>query len=530
MDQPITASAANTAGPKGLLPPCASPAVLAGAVLMLCLTLTWQVWHGAYQSQEAERRTAFALRAREAVSALSQRVTGYVQLLKGMQGLFASSQLVTRTEFADFVFAHDLDQQLPGVQAIGFMAAVTATERASHVAKVRSEGVLGYTVWPPGERGVYAPITYIEPLKNANARALGFDGWSDPVRRAMLEQARDSGQPAMSGPLKLLQEDQGRPLAGFVIALPVYRNGLARMSIEQRRAALTGWVVAPFSAAEVLAGLDRLHTDGLRLELIEGAGALAPDAGRTSVHSVAIGPQRLQVRISESAPGEQHVDWMAPTAIGLFGLAVTAALSLLTWMLAHSSVAAKCALAQARTLAHELESGRQQAMALADAAHLAQSMMRSILDASTEGILVDDCDGRILVSNQRFRTLWGVPPQLDMQGRDLALLEHMTAQLAHPGDFLHAHSLPCPDAHAQTAALQFKDSRLVEQTVSAVRLGSSCARLWSYRDVTECNHQHQQAGDEQHNELRDGDSKAGGAQPDYETERSIEMVRPTDKR
>lgn len=467
-----------------------NPPALAGLVLTLCLAMTWQLWHGAVESREAAQNAAFELRAREAAGRLSQRMAAYVQLLKGVQGLFASSQAVTRGEFADFVFAHDLDDQLPGVQAIGFMAAVPGAQRAQHEAQVRAD-VAGYRVWPAGERSVYAPMTYIEPFNAVNARVLGYDGWSDPARRAMLAQARDSGQPTMSGPLQLLQQEEGRPMTGFVIALPVYRNGVPRLNTEQRRAALAGWVVAPFNAADVLAGLGRAYTDGLRLELVPGsAGAAAVraagDGPRTSWHSVAVGPQLIKVKISAAAPETPgDIGAVGPASIGLFGLAVTLALTALTYLLARSSVTAGRALGQARTLAQELESGRQEAVALADAAHHARAMMRSILDSTIEGILVDDGNGRILASNERFREMWSVPPRLDMVGDDLGLLEHMVGLLAQPGAFLHGHSLPCRDAVAQTAQLRLNDGRFFEQTLSPVRLGTRSARLWSYRDITQ---------------------------------------------
>lgn len=485
MHQPAVTAVLPVRLPRRLHPPA-----LAGLVLLLCLGMTWQLWDGARQSREAAQRAAFDLRAREAAGQLSQRMAAYVQLLKGVQGLFASSQTVTRSEFADFVFSHDLDRQLPGVQAIGFMAAVPGSGRAAHEAQVRADGIDGYAVWPAGQRGVYAPMTYIEPFNAVNARVLGYDGWSDPVRRAMLAQARDSGLPTMSGPLRLLQEDQGRPLSGFVIALPVYRNGVPRLNTEQRRAALAGWVVAPFSAADVLAGLDRTYTDGLALELVEGGAGTAPARSggqpRTSWHSVAVGPQSINLKVS-AADREVAGDIGAvgPAAVGMFGLGVTLALTALTFLLARSSVAAGRALGQARTLARELENGRQEAVALADAAHHAQAMMRSILDSAIEGILVDDGNGRILASNERFREMWSVPPRLDMVGDDLGLLEHMVGLLAQPAAFLHGHSLPLRDAVEQTALLQLGDGRFFEQTLSPVRLGTCSARLWSYRDITQ---------------------------------------------
>jgi CHASE1-domain containing sensor protein len=59
-------------------------------------------------------------------------------------------------------------------------------------------------------RAWYAPIVYLEPFNENNRLAFGFDTASEPRRRAALEQARDSGQPAMSGSIRLVQETDAR--------------------------------------------------------------------------------------------------------------------------------------------------------------------------------------------------------------------------------------------------------------------------------------------------------------------------------
>ncbi len=71
---------------------------------------------------------------------------------------------------------------------------------------VRAEGYPGYAVRPPGQRAWYAPITYLEPSSESNLLAFGYDIWSEAVRRAALEQARDTGQAAMTGKIQLVQD------------------------------------------------------------------------------------------------------------------------------------------------------------------------------------------------------------------------------------------------------------------------------------------------------------------------------------
>ena len=74
------------------------------------------------------------------------------------------------------------------------------------MAAVRAEGYPEFTVRPGGERPIYSAIVQIEPANPMNLRALGYDMLTEPVRRAAMEQARDSGLAALSGKLRLVQE------------------------------------------------------------------------------------------------------------------------------------------------------------------------------------------------------------------------------------------------------------------------------------------------------------------------------------
>jgi PAS domain S-box-containing protein len=60
-----------------------------------------------------------------------------------------------------------------------------------------------------------------------------------------MEAARDGGQPKLSGPVQLLQDD-GKPAPALLLFLPVYRSGGHPDSIAARRESMQGWVYTPF--------------------------------------------------------------------------------------------------------------------------------------------------------------------------------------------------------------------------------------------------------------------------------------------
>ena len=90
-------------------------------------------------------------------------------------------------------------------------------------------------------------MVYVEPLESRRA-ALGFDVLSDPVRRAALEKARDTGQLAATAALQLVQTSEPEP--GFLVAAPIYLRGLPHDTVAERRAALAGYVTGVFMVSE----------------------------------------------------------------------------------------------------------------------------------------------------------------------------------------------------------------------------------------------------------------------------------------
>src|SRR6185503_14621669 len=115
------------------------------------------------------------------------------------------------------------------------------------------------TEWAPdgslrvaGRRERYVPVETIAPLPQ-NEFALGFDTASEPVRRAAMEHARDTGTPQASGPVKLLQGEE----PGLLVLLPVYRHGAQDYTPEARRLYLRGYAVAVFSLEGLIGAAPR---------------------------------------------------------------------------------------------------------------------------------------------------------------------------------------------------------------------------------------------------------------------------------
>ncbi len=115
----------------------------------------------------------------------------------------------------------------------------------------------------------------------------------------------------------------------------------------------------------------------------------------------------------------------------------------------------------------------------------AVTLLQSTLDSTADGILVIGLDGKILIRNQRFADMWGIPQEVIDSSADRDLLLHLADQLTDPADFLrtlealHAH----PEAES-IHVLDFKDGRRFEQYSIGRYLDNAPVRVWSFRDMT----------------------------------------------
>src|SRR5690606_10423377 len=224
-------------------------------ILLFSLLLTFAAYWFTNRQMLARAEEHFLFRSNEIVLAIRQRLMLYEQALQGGRGLFNASDRVAHTEWRRYVESLHLKERLPGIQGLGFTVVVPADQLAAHEAEMRAAGFADYTVKPAGPRDGYTAIIYLEPLDWRNQRAFGYDMWSNEVRRSAMANARDTGEPAMSGVITLVQETNRNVQRGFLIYVPVYTGAEEPTDLEGRRSRLRGWVYAPFRMGDLMEGV-----------------------------------------------------------------------------------------------------------------------------------------------------------------------------------------------------------------------------------------------------------------------------------
>jgi len=205
---------------------------------------------------------------------ITNRLDDHARILQSGAAFFHASDSATREEWRIFTRAQKLEEQLPGIQGIGFSLLITRKELTRHIQGIRKQGFPGYTLRPDGNREIYTSIIYLEPSSGRNMKAFGYDMFSEPVRRAAMEHARDTDNAALSGKVVLVQETGTEVQAGTLMFVPVYRKGMPVETRAQRRAAIYGWVYSPYRMNDLMQGIlggHDLEKEQLHLEVFDGS-------------------------------------------------------------------------------------------------------------------------------------------------------------------------------------------------------------------------------------------------------------------
>lgn len=115
------------------------------------------------------------------------------------------------------------------------------------------------------------------------------------------------------------------------------------------------------------------------------------------------------------------------------------------------------------------------------------SLLRATLDATTDGILALDNDGRISLFNTRFVELWRIPEFVAIEaGSEEQVLGHITSQLLDPAKFRdRIANIQARPHDASFDVLECADGRVYEVHSRPERIGDDLVgRVWSFHDNT----------------------------------------------
>ncbi|HXA53989.1 MAG TPA: EAL domain-containing protein [Solirubrobacteraceae bacterium] len=213
--------------------------------------------------------------------------------------------------------AHTLDRE-PGINGVGLVQAVGATERASFERGHGPIFVSGPATRPgpaPPAAGYYVVVDVARSSRGPSDT--GLDIGAAPTRRAALLAAARSGQPRATPPVRLMNS-----ALGTALYVPIYGPSAspAGRTPTQRLQALRGWASISYSYALLKPALARALPPGTAFSLRDGK-VLLLTAGKLTnpVHSrIAVAGRTWMLAVGDPAPDRTLV-----LAIALVGTMLT---------------------------------------------------------------------------------------------------------------------------------------------------------------------------------------------------------------
>ena len=240
-------------------------------VLIISLVMTSVLWQMVDSGFRQEARHDFKDKAYEIVFMINEVLRDHEQVLRGGVGLFNTNGEVTREQWHRYVASQQFNRIHPGIVGVGYAEWLTATEKESHIRKLRATGIPEYVIWPEGDRREYCVITFLEPFTGFNRQSMGFDMYSETNRHTAMDRSRGKGITSISSGVTLIQKaGQKTALEGMVMYLPVYRLGAPAASREQRQASIKGFVFSPIKMKEFVYGTLGTIPTNIAFEIYDG--------------------------------------------------------------------------------------------------------------------------------------------------------------------------------------------------------------------------------------------------------------------
>ena len=212
-------------------------AIAIGSVLVAALV------HSGDRADFHEMQREEALRAAHQAEAVAQLSVGQ---LATAAAFYRAEDDISRHEF------QAVGRSLLGRGALSATALIRAVPADRRARFEQGYGVPIVELGPggrqrAGSRPVYYPVAYAA-YERYPAKVLGFDVGSDPARAGALRRARDFGHAVATGTLSLVLGGNG-----INVFRPIYRDGAAIGTVEERRRALVGFAGGSFTVSDLAA-------------------------------------------------------------------------------------------------------------------------------------------------------------------------------------------------------------------------------------------------------------------------------------
>ena len=212
-------------------------------ILLVGLGLTFLAFKITNGLVVSNRNTQFSSRVNRIETITDSTIKGYVNILAGMKGFFSASTEVTRDDFRIYIESLNIPRLYPGIYGFAYISRVSEADKDLFLEKLRQElnerNIILDTSIQLADDPEHFIVNYVVTVnKDIPHIPYGFDMKSDETRSAFLDAAAEKGDPVTSEPISV----KGPDTPGFIMTIPIYKNGMPSDTPNERKEALVGFV------------------------------------------------------------------------------------------------------------------------------------------------------------------------------------------------------------------------------------------------------------------------------------------------
>lgn len=317
----------------------------AAAFLSVALVSLVMAGYAFFAVNEAAR-IKFEATADEALNRIEGRLEIHLALLDATHALFqARDGQLSRMAFKTFFDALDFEKNFSGLRGIGFLRLIKTGDEFVAVQDIERNQGETLPIYPDTDQALRTPVILFEPREGV--AGIGYDMFTDPVRRAAIDKAMDDEGMWATGVVQIGKPAGDPGVPGFLVFKRLNVGTVPSDDAQSGTVPETttvGLLFASFRSAELFnSALGRYPLLPVTAEIFDGA----PDGGnllfRTSAPPGAVHGTDLSVTRQTIVGGRQWTIVFRPTSafepptslavplmLGTFGLLLATAIAAAT--------------------------------------------------------------------------------------------------------------------------------------------------------------------------------------------------------
>ena len=289
----------------------------------------------AYFAAEDATLIKFEATADEAMNRIESRVDLHNSLLRATHAMFVSqSGEVSAREFKTYFDALDVTNKFDGLRGLGYLGIAPAGQETPLEARIAALQGSEYPIFPTKSDGEWrTPVMLFEINQPTESSGIGYDMFSDPLRRAAILAALKTGEPRATGRIGLGAPVGQQVTPGFLLFSSVNIGAVNGGDPE-------GILFASFRTQELFeAALDKYPNLPVHAQVFNGEANVANllfESEKAAVESsdLLATRQLLVAGVLWTVEFRPTVDFVRPSSrivpvlLGLFGLLLAVAVAL----------------------------------------------------------------------------------------------------------------------------------------------------------------------------------------------------------